>query len=70
MAAGFLSDPRLLGARDERGTSALRLAYSHRKAEVANALPTHRPDLAPRANAGGARPRPCRTSPCLASVLC
>lgn len=39
------ADPRLLGSRDENGTSALLLAYYHGKAEVANALLTHRPDL-------------------------
>ncbi len=39
------ADPALLGARDENGTSALLLAYYHGKAEVANALLTHRPDL-------------------------
>lgn len=39
------ADPSLLGARDENGTSALLLAYYYGKAEVANALLTHRPDL-------------------------
>lgn len=39
------ADPRLLGAKDENGTSALLLAYYHGKAEIANALLTHRPDL-------------------------
>jgi ankyrin repeat protein len=39
------ADPALLGAKDERGTSALLLAYYYGKAEVANALLTHRPDL-------------------------
>jgi len=39
------ADPALLGARDENGTSALLLSYYHGKAEVANALLTHRPDL-------------------------
>jgi ankyrin repeat protein len=39
------ADPSLLGARDEGGTSALLLAYYHGKAEVANALLTHQPDL-------------------------
>ena len=38
-------DPALLGARDEHGTTALLLAYYHGKAEVANSLLTHRPDL-------------------------
>ncbi|HEY6959820.1 MAG TPA: ankyrin repeat domain-containing protein [Candidatus Limnocylindria bacterium] len=39
------SDPELLAAKDERGTSALLLAYYHGKAEIANSLLTHRPDL-------------------------
>lgn len=39
------ADPGLLGARDENGTSALLLAYYHGKAEVANTLLVHRPDL-------------------------
>jgi ankyrin repeat protein len=39
------SDPDLLGTRDEHGTSALLLAYYHGKAEVANAILTHQPDL-------------------------
>jgi len=39
------ADPALLGARDAKGTSALLLSYYHGKAEVANALLTHRPDL-------------------------
>lgn len=39
------ADPRLLASKDEHGTSALLLAYYHGKAEVANALLTHRPDL-------------------------
>lgn len=39
------ADPQLLGARDENGTSALLLAYYHGKAEVADTLLTHRPDL-------------------------
>ena len=39
------ADPSLLGARDENGTSALLLSYYYGKAEVANALLTHRPDL-------------------------
>jgi ankyrin repeat protein len=39
------ADPSLLGARDEHGTSALLLAYYHGKAEVANAILTHQPDL-------------------------
>ena len=39
------ADPALMGAKDERGTSALLLAYYYGKAEVANALLTHRPDL-------------------------
>lgn len=39
------ADPALLGAKDERGTSALLLAYYHGKAEIANSLLTHRPDL-------------------------
>jgi ankyrin repeat protein len=38
-------DPSLLGARDEHGTSALLLAYYPGKAEVANAILTHQPDL-------------------------
>ena len=38
-------DPALLGATDANGTSALLLAYYHGKAEVANTLLTHRPDL-------------------------
>jgi ankyrin repeat protein len=39
------SDPDLLSTRDEHGTSALLLAYYHGKAEVANAILTHQPDL-------------------------
>jgi ankyrin repeat protein len=39
------ADPALLGARDANGTSALLLAYYYGKAEVANSLLTHRPDL-------------------------
>jgi len=39
------SDPGLLEAKDENGTSALLLAYYYGKAEVANALLGHRPDL-------------------------
>ncbi len=39
------ADPALLGARDEHGTSALLLAYYYGKAEIANTLLTHRPDL-------------------------
>jgi len=39
------ADPSMLGARDEHGTSALLLAYYHGKAEVANAILTHQPDL-------------------------
>lgn len=38
-------DPALLGAKDDNGTSALLLAYYHGKAEVANTILTHRPDL-------------------------
>jgi ankyrin repeat protein len=38
-------DPALLDARDENGTSALLLSYYHGKAEVANSLLSHRPDL-------------------------
>jgi len=38
-------DPSLLGARDENGTSALLLAYYHGKAEIANTILLHRPDL-------------------------
>jgi len=39
------ADPALMSAKDEHGTSALLLAYYYGKAEVANALLTHRPDL-------------------------
>ena len=39
------ADPALLTTKDERGTSALLLAYYHGKAEIANSLLTHRPDL-------------------------
>ena len=39
------ADPALLGARDDSGTSALLLAYYYGKAEVANTLLTHQPDL-------------------------
>lgn len=39
------ADPRLLGSRDENGTSALLLAYYHGRPEVADALLTHRPEL-------------------------
>ena len=39
------ADPALLGARDERGTSALLLAYYHGKAEIANTLLARQPDL-------------------------
>ena len=39
------SDPRLLETRDENGTSALLLSYYHGKAEIANSLLSHRPDL-------------------------
>lgn len=39
------ADPALLGARDANGTSALLLSYYHGKAEIANALLTHQPDL-------------------------
>lgn len=39
------ADPGLLASKDENGTSALLLAYYHGKAEIANALLTHRPDL-------------------------
>src|SRR5919204_6200313 len=39
------TDPNLLEARDENGISALLLSYYHGKAEVANSLLSHRPDL-------------------------
>ncbi len=39
------ADPSLLGAKDEHGTSALLLSCYYGKAEVANTLLTHRPDL-------------------------
>lgn len=39
------TDPALLAAKDERGTSALLLAYYHGRAEIANTLLAHRPDL-------------------------
>jgi len=39
------NDPTLLEARDENGTSALLLSYYHGKAEIANSLLSHRPDL-------------------------
>lgn len=39
------ADLSLLGAKDENGTSALLLSYYYGKAEIANALLTHRPDL-------------------------
>ena len=39
------ADPKLLGSRDENGTSALLLAYYYGKADVASALLTHRPVL-------------------------
>ena len=39
------ADPALLAAKDERGTSALLLAYYHGKAEIANTLLARRPDL-------------------------
>jgi ankyrin repeat protein len=39
------ADPKLLEARDENGTSALLLSYYHGKAEIANSLLSHRPDL-------------------------
>lgn len=39
------ADPALMSAKDEHGTSALLLAYYHGKAEVANTLLSHRPDL-------------------------
>lgn len=39
------ADPALIGARDEHGTSALLLAYYHGRAEIANTILTHQPDL-------------------------
>lgn len=39
------SDPALLSAKDENGTSALLTAYYHGKAEIANTLLAHQPDL-------------------------
>ena len=39
------TDPKLLEARDDKGTSALLLSYYHGKAEIANSLLSHRPDL-------------------------
>src|ERR671936_1792906 len=39
------SDPALLESRDENGTSALLLSYYYGKAEIANSLLSHRPDL-------------------------
>lgn len=39
------ADPGLLEARDENGTTALLLSYYHGRAEVANTILSHQPDL-------------------------